>query len=351
MKVIIDNKIPYIEGIIEKLGEDTPNEVIYIPGTKFTPEIVRDADALIIRTRTLCNRELLEGSNVKFIATATIGFDHIDTDYCKEAGITWTNAPGCNSASVAQYIHSTLLLLEKEKGFTLKGKCIGVVGIGNVGSKVCKVAQSLGMRVLMNDLPRADKEGAGMFTDMETITRECDVITFHTPLNKEGKYKTYHLADAGFFNSLKKSPVIINTSRGEVTETSALISALEKKQISEAVIDVWENEPEISLELLNKVFLGTPHIAGYSADGKANATRMSLESFCRFFHIDPDFDIQPIQPDSSVIKASTEADAYLQMYDPRRDSNALKANPEMFEQLRGDYPLRREKEAYTIQIA
>ena len=229
MKVIIDNKIPYIEGIIEKLGGDTPNEVIYIPGTKFTPEIVRDADALIIRTRTLCNRELLEGSKVKFIATATIGFDHIDTDYCKEAGITWTNAPGCNSASVAQYIHSTLLLLEKEKGFTLKGKCIGVVGIGNVGSKVCDVAQSLGMRVLMNDLPRADKEGAGIFTDIETITRECDVITFHTPLNKEGKYKTYHLADAGFFNSLKKSPVIINTSRGEVTETSALLSALEKK--------------------------------------------------------------------------------------------------------------------------
>ena len=351
MKVIIDNKIPYIEGIIEKLGGDTPNEVIYIPGIKFTPEIVRDADALIIRTRTLCNRELLEGSKVKFIATATIGFDHIDTDYCKEAEITWTNAPGCNSASVAQYIHSTLLLLEKEKGFTLKGKCIGVVGIGNVGSKVCDVAQSLGMRVLMNDLPRADKEGAGMFTDMETITRECDVITFHTPLNKEGKYKTYHLADAGFFNSLKKSPVIINTSRGEVTETSALLYALEKKQISEAVIDVWENEPEISLELLNKVFLGTPHIAGYSADGKANATRMSLESFCRFFHINPDFDIQPVQPKSSVIKASTEADAYLQMYDPRRDSNALKANPEMFEQLRGDYPLRREKEAYTIQIA
>jgi erythronate-4-phosphate dehydrogenase len=350
MKVIIDNKIPYIEGIIEKLGGVTPNEVIYIPGIKFTPEIVRDADALIIRTRTHCNRELLEGSKVKFIATATIGFDHIDTDYCKEAGITWTNAPGCNSASVAQYIHSTLLLLEKEKGFTLKGKCIGVVGIGNVGSKVCNVAQSLGMRVLMNDLPRADKEGAGMFTDMETITRECDVITFHTPLNKEGKYKTYHLADAEFFSSLKKSPVIINTSRGEVTETSALLSALEKKQISEAVIDVWENEPDISLELLNKVFLGTPHIAGYSADGKANATRMSLESFCRFFHINPDFDIQPIQPDSSVIKASTETDAYLQMYDPRRDSNALKANPELFEQLRGDYPFRREKEAYTIQI-
>ena len=350
MKVIVDNKIPYIQGVIEELGGDIPNEVVYVSGMKFTKEIVRDADALIIRTRTHCNRGLLEGSKVKFIATATIGYDHIDTDYCQEAGITWTNAPGCNSASVAQYIHSTLLLLEKEKGFTLKNKCIGVVGVGNVGSKVCKVALSLGMRVLMNDLPRADKEGAGQFTDLETIARECDVITFHTPLHKEGMYKTYHLANTAFFNSLKKCPVIINTSRGEVTETSALLSALEKKQIQEAVIDVWENEPDINLELLEKVFIGTPHIAGYSADGKANATRMSLESFCRFFQINPAFEIYPPKPDNQVIKASTEAEAYLQTYNPERDSKALKTHPELFEQLRGDYPLRREKEAYTFQI-
>jgi erythronate-4-phosphate dehydrogenase len=350
MKVIIDNKIPYIEGIIEKLGGETPNEVVYVPGMKFTPEIVSDADALIIRTRTHCNRELLEGSKVKFIATATIGYDHIDTAYCKEAGITWTNAPGCNSGSVAQYIHSALLLLEKEKGFTLKGKCIGVVGVGNVGSKVCRVAQSLGMKVLMNDLPRADKEGDAMFTDLEIFARECDVITFHTPLNREGKYKTYHLADNAFFSSLGKKPIIINTSRGEVTETTALLSALDNKLISEAIIDVWEKEPAISLELLGKVFLGTPHIAGYSADGKANATRMSLESLCKFFGVDPAFDVQPPKPENPVIEASTEAEAYLQMYNPKRDSDALKANPELFEQLRGDYPLRREKEAYSFQI-
>ncbi len=350
MKVIIDNKIPFIKGVIEGFGGDTPNEVVYVSGISFTPELVRDADALIIRTRTHCNRELLEGSKVKFIATATIGYDHIDTNYCKEAKITWTNAPGCNSASVAQYIHSTLLLLEKEKGFVLKDKCIGVVGVGNVGSKVCQVAQSLGMRVLMNDLPRADKEGPVLFTDLETIARECDVITFHTPLNKEGKYKTFHLANAAFFGSLKKSPVIINTSRGEVTETSALLSALNNKQISEAVIDVWEHEPAISQELLRKVFIGTPHIAGYSADGKANATRMSLESFCRFFQIIPNFEIHPPKPENPGIQASTEAEAYLQMYDPRKDSEALKAHPELFEQLRGDYPLRREKDAYTFQI-
>ena len=350
MKVIIDNKIPYIKGVIEGFGGGTPNEVVYVSGISFTPELVRDADALIIRTRTHCNRELLEGSKVKFIATATIGYDHIDTNYCKEAEITWTNAPGCNSASVAQYIHSTLLLLEKEKGFVLKDKCIGVVGVGNVGSKVCQVAQSLGMRVLMNDLPRADKEGPVLFTDLGTIARECDVITFHTPLNKEGKYKTFHLANAAFFGSLKKSPVIINTSRGEVTETSALLSALNNKQISEAVIDVWEHEPAISQELLRKVFIGTPHIAGYSADGKANATRMSLESFCRFFQISPIFEIHPPKPENPVIQASTEAEAYLQMYDPRKDSEALKIQPELFEQLRGDYPLRREKNAYTFQI-
>lgn len=350
MKVIVDNKIPFIEGIIEKLNGIYGNEVVYVPGMKFTPEIVRDADALIIRTRTHCNKELLEGSKVKFIATATIGYDHIDTEYCDKAGISWTNAPGCNSGSVAQYIQSALLLLEKERGFQLKGKCIGVVGIGNVGSKVCRVAQSLGMKVLMNDLPRADKEANAAFTDLETIAKECDVITFHTPLNKEGKYKTYHLADTGFFKSLKKKPIIINTSRGEVTETSALLYALSNKLISEAIIDVWENEPKISLELLGKVFLGTPHIAGYSADGKANATRMSLESLCRFFGIDSAFNIQPPAPENSVIKASTEAEAYLQMYNPQRDSAALKANPELFEQLRGDYPLRREKEAYTFDI-
>lgn len=350
MKVIIDNKIPFIEGIIEGFGGETPNEVVYVPGMKFTPEIVRDADALIIRTRTHCNRELLEGSKVKFIATATIGFDHIDTDYCREAGITWTNAPGCNSGSVEQYIHSTLLLMEKVKGFTLKEKCIGVIGIGNVGSKVCRVAESLGMRVLKNDPPRADKEGTDGFTDLETIARECDVITFHTPLNKEGKYKSYHLADAAFFSSLKRCPVIINTSRGEVTENAALLSALEKGQVREAVIDVWENEPAINLQLLERVFIGTPHIAGYSADGKANATRMSLESFCRFFGIDRKFEVQPPQPVNPLIKAFTEAEAYLQTYDPRRDSEALKMHPELFEQLRGDYPLRRERGAYTFRI-
>ncbi|MEG1684481.1 MAG: 4-phosphoerythronate dehydrogenase PdxB [Bacteroides sp.] len=344
MKVVIDDKIPYIKEAIEKIAD----KVVYLPGTKFTPEVVKDADALIVRTRTHCNQQLLAGSSVKFIATATIGYDHIDTEYCKKAGIQWTNAPGCNSSSVAQYIHSTLLLLRNEKGITLKNACIGIVGVGNVGSKVKAVAESLGMRVLLNDPPRAD-ESKDTFCDLATIAQECDIITFHTPLNREGKYKTFHLADEKFFNSLGKQAVIINTSRGEVVETFALLQALNENKIKEAVIDVWENEPDINLSLLNSVFLGTPHIAGYSADGKANATRMSLESLCRFFHLPQTFKISPPAPETFMLTASDADEAYLKMYNPHHDSEALKSNPKEFETLRGNYPLRREKEAYQLK--
>lgn len=346
MKVIVDNKIPFIKEAIEQIAD----EVIYAPGKDFSPELVKDADALIIRTRTRCNRELLQGSKVRFIATATIGYDHIDTDYCRQAGIAWANAPGCNSASVEQYLQSSLLLLQLLKGKKLSDMTIGIVGVGNVGGKVTRLSRELGMRVLLNDLPREEKEGNTSFAPLQTLAQECDIITFHVPLYKEGRFKTFHLADDAFFSSLKRSPVIINTSRGEVIETDALLKALEAGRVSNPIIDVWENEPDINLILLDKVFIGTPHIAGYSADGKANATRMSLHSLCRHFGIEADFDITPPEPENPVITAGTEAEAYLQIYDPRRDCAALRANPELFEKLRGDYPLRREKEAYKIGL-
>lgn len=347
MKVVVDNKIPFINEAIEKIAD----EVIYSSGSNFTPTLVKDADALIIRTRTYCNRALLEGSKVRFIATATIGIDHIDTEYCREAGIEWTNAPGCNSASVAQYLQSSLLLLQQLKGKNLSELTLGVIGVGNVGSKVIKVAGELGMRVLQNDLPREDVEGNAEYSSLQTLAEECDILTFHTPLYKEGKYKTYHLVDAAFFQSLKRRPVIINTSRGEVIETQALLNALETGTISDAIIDVWENEPNINPTLLNKVFLGTPHIAGYSADGKANATRMSLDALCHFFNIEADYCIIPPQPENLILKANSMADAYLQMYNPQRDSEALKNQPELFEHLRGNYPLRREERAFRIEVA
>ena len=345
MKIIIDNKIPFIKEAVQRIAD----EVIYAPGKDFTPKLVRDADALVVRTRTHCNRDLLEGSRVKFIATATIGFDHIDTEYCKRAGIEWTNAPGCNSASVAQYIQSSLLVWKSVRNKRLDELAIGIIGVGNVGSKVAKVAQNFGMRVLLNDLPREEKEGKGNFSSLDKIAKECDIITFHVPLYKEGKYKTFHLADENFFRSLKRKPLIINTSRGEVIETNALLNALNSQTISDAIIDVWEHEPEINRELLEKVIIGTPHIAGYSADGKANATRMSLDAICNFFQIDGDYEIKAPAPAFPIIQAKSHEDAILQIYNPVEDSKRLKAHPELFETLRGDYPLRREEKAYTIK--
>lgn len=239
MKVIVDDKIPFIREALAGIAD----EAVYVPGKDFTPELVKDADALIIRTRTRCDRHLLEGSCVRFIATATIGFDHIDTIYCQEAGITWQNAPGCNSASVAQYMRSSLLLLEQQKGFRLEGKTLGVIGVGNVGTKVAQVGRELGMRVLLNDPPRQEKEGGDLFSPLEQLMEECDVLTFHVPLIRGGAHKTFHLADADFFSHLKRRPVIANTSRGEVIETEALLHALQDGQVSDAVIDVWETNP------------------------------------------------------------------------------------------------------------
>lgn len=338
MKVVVDDKIPFIREALERIAD----EAIYLPGKEFTPEAVRDADALIVRTRTRCDRALLQGSRVRFIATATIGFDHIDTAYCREAGITWTNAPGCNSGSVAQYVHAALCLLQLLRGKRLAGRTLGVVGVGCVGGKVVRVAQELGMRVLLCDLPRQEREGAEGFCSLQAIAEESDIITFHVPLYREGRFRTFHLADGAFFRSLRRCPVLINTSRGEVVETEALLEALHGGLVSDAVIDVWENEPAINLSLLREAFLGTPHIAGYSADGKANATRMSLDALCRFFHIEASYRIEPPALPQPLPPASTPEEACLRMYDPRRDSDALKAHPEWFEKLRGDYPLRRE---------
>ena len=323
MKVIIDHKIPYIKEAIEKIADD----VVYLPGNAFTKEDVKDADALIVRTRTKCNRELLEGSQVKFIATATIGYDHIDTEYCREVGITWTNCPGCNAGSVEQYVHSALLLLEEKKGLDLKNATIGVVGVGHVGSRVARMAEELGMKVLLNDPPRAEQGESG-FVDLATIARECDVITFHTPLNREGIYRTYHLVDEDFLFSLERTPFVINSSRGEVVDTASLLVALAAGKVKAAVVDTWEYEPRISRELMEVAFLATPHIAGYSADGKANATRMSLEALCRFFGIEANFCILPPEGPKG--------------YNPTQDSEWLKASPEKFEWFRGNYPLRRE---------
>ena len=334
MKVVVDDKIPYIREAIAHIAD----EVVYLPGSLISAEDVRDADALIVRTRTRCDRTLLEGSRVQFIATATIGFDHLDTEYLRQAGIAWTNCPGCNAGSVAQYLHTSLLLLEQERGLRLSHSTLGVVGVGHVGTLVATVGQEFGLNVLLCDPPRAEQGEEG-FLPLERLMAEADVISFHTPLVRSGNHPTFHMADETFFRALARKPIIINTSRGEVVDGKALLKALDEGCVKEAIVDVWENEPDIDLHLLDRVYLGTPHIAGYSADGKANATRMSLEALCRHFGVPHgNFGIAPPPAPSSA-----HPDDPLSLYDPRNDSEALKAHPGLFEHLRGNYPLRREK--------
>ena len=337
MRLIIDDKIPYIRSQAERLGE-----VTYVSGSEFTPELVKDADVLIVRTRTQVNRALLEGSSVRLVVTATIGFDHIDTEYLAAAGIAWTNCPGCNAGSVAQYVESALMLLHRQGIINLADCTIGIVGVGHVGTKVAKVAAELGCSVLRCDPPRQAKEG-GYFVSLAEVQQRADIITFHTPLTSEGEYATWHMAGEAFFNGTKCRPVIINTSRGEVVQTEALLKAMDSGMVRAAVIDTWEHEPDISRDLLGKCFIATPHIAGYSANGKANATRMSLEAVARFYGMDMTFDIQPPSLPEGVITSDDVIERKLQFYNPLEDSERLKAAPEKFEYFREHYPLRLEK--------
>lgn len=345
MKIVVDDKIPFIREAIAQISTD----VIYKSGIAISPDDIHDADALIIRTRTRCDEALLKGSKVSFIATATIGYDHLDIEYLKRAHITWTNCPGCNANSVGQYIHSCLLLLEKEKGYDLSKTTVGLVGVGHVGHAVIEAIRPLGVQILLNDPPQKEalrKAGKPheFFLKMEELQEKCDIISFHTPLITKGPYPTFHLANKTFFNALKKQPIIINTSRGAVVDNTDVLQALKDDIIRDAIIDTWENEPNINQELLNLIYIGTPHIAGYSADGKANATRMALTALCNHFHLPVTFQIRVPQLPEEELPAPnlTETERALVLYNPHTDSLKLKFHPTMFEELRGNYPLRRE---------
>lgn len=342
MKIVIDDKIPYIRETIRQITDDA----VYLKGAAITARDVEDADALIVRTRTRCDAKLLEGSRVKFIATATIGFDHLDTEYLKRKGIEWMNCPGCNSGSVAQYLRSTLILLCRERGLNPERHVVGIVGYGHVGTKVAKEARQMGFKVEVCDPPlQASGSMAEDFVAMEQIEKECDVITFHVPFTKTGSYPTYHIADKAFFGRLLRRPVIINTSRGGVVDNDALLSALTDGKVRDAVIDTWENEPGINIALLNKVYIGTPHIAGYSADGKTNADNMVIDGLCRYFGIENRWHIVPPELPADFRLSGSGDDRLLQLYNPLNDSKRLKTDPEKFEELRGNYPLRREKQS------
>ncbi len=355
IKIIADHQIPFLKGALEPFAE-----MVYAPGNAINKAMLRDADALLIRTRTLCNKALLDNTNVKYIATATIGFDHIDTDYCRAQNIQWSNAPGCNSGSVMQYMASALVRLSLKHNFHFSDKTIGIIGYGNVGSKVAKLASALGFKVLINDPPLHRTGKLKDHVPLEQLKKTADIITLHVPLNKEGIDKTLFMVDHAFLASLKSSAILINTSRGNIVDNQQLKAALQNKHIGGAVLDVWENEPQLDKGLLDLVAFATPHIAGYSVDGKANGTAMSVQALSDFFG----FGLTNWRPNNipkptpSVLindgLEKTEQEFFpeiiLSTYDILEDDKRLRNSVETFEKQRGAYPFRYEFYNYTIQL-
>lgn len=346
MKIVIDEKIPYIADALAGMG----NEVVSLPGVAITNAHLRDAEALFVRTRTMCNASLLAGTAVRFIGTATIGYDHIDSDYCARNGVKWSNAAGCNADAVLQYVQAVVYEWAAERGHGIEGLTLGIVGVGEIGSRVAQWARSAGLRLLLNDPPRASRGEEG-FVSLDVIAKECDIITFHPTLSKSGSFPSYHLADEAFFVQMKRCSLFINASRGPVVDNNALLKAMERNPALDVVLDVWEGEPDINLSLLNKVYIGTPHIAGYSAEGKMNATNMVLRAFADFFGcVDRLPSLSLPAPEVPQVVASSLSSALLKIYSPKWDSATLKANPQSFEDLRNNYNLRREPSAFDIKI-
>ena len=328
-QVIIDKGIPFLEGVFPP-----EIEVLHLSPEDITPEAVRYADALFVRTRTRINKELLHGSNIRFVATATIGFDHIDQDYCREAGIHWVSCPGCNAQAVCDYVEEAIAssphcLIASSPHCLIASSplTVGIVGYGHVGKLVAQMAERKGYKVLLSDPP------LGIGLPLEQLAPLCDVITFHTPLTREGEYPTYHLCDANILRLCQPGTLIINAARGGVIDEQALLSTLNTKHSTlnyKTAIDCWENEPNLNQDLLKHVDLASFHIAGYSIQGKMNASEMCLRAFCEFFSL-PILSINkkvvPLQGDSEP--------GWL-----KRISAQLKASPEHFEQLRKQYKLR-----------
>lgn len=331
--VVADRNVPFIA---ELLGDRV--NLVQLTPELINAEAVKDADALITRTRTRCDASLLEGSRCSMVATATIGTDHIDFDYCHSHGIEVVSAPGCNAPAVAQYVWSSILRLVKA-GKKPSEITVGVVGVGHVGSIVARWGEFMGFKMLLCDPPRALAEGSDGFVDLDVIAREADVITFHTPLTRRGDHPTYHLADKSFFSNLQRRPILINSARGPVTDTEALVDALSHGLISHAVIDCWEGEPAINRDLLAKATYATPHIAGYSLQGKTRASITVARAVCR--HLGLEYPAGVIEEPGNAPTA-VKAPDILASYDPAVDTCRLRERPADFELLRNRYPLREE---------
>ena len=362
MKIIADENIPLITEAFRELGE-----VVTLPTPRIVHAAVRDADVLVIRNETRINEALLGDSRVRFVSSATIGTDHVDFPYLHGHHIGFANAPGCNSNSVKEYVVAALLRLAARDGFSLAGKTMGVVGVGNIGSKVVAAARALGMNVMENDPPLERATGDRRFVTLDKILG-ADFITLHTPLTRTGQDATAHLFDDQRFSRVKKGAVLLNTSRGAVVETAALKRALQEQRLSAALIDVWENEPSIDAELLSQAALGTAHVAGYSIEGKLTAVRMIRKAAFDYFSISSDWDparhlAPPKDSEITVDARVSESEAALrdivrQVYDIDEDDRRLREMlalaPERraayYSSLRTGYRFRREFSNFTVHL-
>ncbi|UCE64542.1 MAG: 4-phosphoerythronate dehydrogenase, partial [Nitrospirota bacterium] len=351
---VADENIPYVKEAFETVGT-----VKRVPGRAIGPATIREAQVLLVRSVTKVNRELLENCHIQFVGTATSGLDHIDSEYLQTRGIAFASAQGSNANSVAEYVITALLIIARQQGLRLAGKSIGIVGVGHIGRLVKVKAEALGMTVVPNDPPLEQKDEHKSFRTLEEAL-ECDVVTLHIPLTCEGPFKTFHLFDDATLAQLKPSAIFINTSRGEVVETQALMNRLQKKTSRATVLDVWESEPDINWELFKLVSLGTPHIAGYSMDGKAQGTFLIYQALCKHLGLTPSWspsdslpspilpriNTEPIDKPFEQILGELTEDIYNIKADHTRMAELLKIpiekRPIAFDQLRKNYPVRRE---------
>ena len=355
MKIVCDKNMPYAAEAFSTLGE-----VALIDGRAITAEDARDADVLFTRSTTQVNAQLLEGSAVRFYGSGVIGTDHIDIPYLARNGIAWLAAAGCNAESVADYVTAALLWLGGRHGFALAGKTLGVVGVGNVGRRVCRHARGLGLRVLANDPPRQRNAGdaeAQTFVGLERLLAESDIVTCHVPLTRSGPDATHHLLDAARLGMMKPGAILVNAARGAVVDTDALLAVLGTR-VAHAVIDCWEGEPAYRPDLLARADIATPHIAGHSHEGKVNGTAIVYRAACDFFGVLATcaFELPPPPVPLCKVDATDRTDedvlreAVLSVYDIAADSERLKAScvadaaarAASFDVQRSRYPMRRE---------
>lgn len=361
MLIVADENIPLLDAFFQGFGE-----IRRVPGRSLDRATVEQADVLLVRSVTNVNRALLEGSKVRFVGTCTIGTDHLDLDYFKQTGIQWCSAPGCNARGVVDYVLGSLQTLAEIEGADLNQRTYGIVGAGEVGGRLVKVLKGLGWNVLVCDPPRQIAEG-GDYVSLAQIIEQCDVISLHTPLTKSGNGSTWHLFDRQRLEQLKPGTWLINASRGPVVDNAALREVLLEREDLQAVLDVWEGEPEVDVDLADLCVLATPHIAGYSLEGRQRGTAQIYQAFCAYLGQEPSIHLSELLPALWLaevhLNASTDpawalATLCRSVYDPRRDDadfrrslvGTVEEQRKAFDLLRKHYPERREIDGLSVRI-